>query len=195
MDHLNANEVKGLVHRTSLRLFAKFPQLRASHEFEDFEQMMWMEWMRVKDRFDPAHGYHFTTYFGTCCRNRVLKMVNARRPDVEFDTDVAESQPDDFKSSEDMLAESRVRSRAFERVDPQMRKIAELLIEDPEILQREARAQAAKAALTSALNGGAGKEPELPEITLPLLFRVMGLHRSRGYHLVAQFKETLDEYL
>lgn len=191
MDYRSAQDCQGLVRRTSLRLYRQFASLRASHEFEDFEQEMWLEWVTAKEAFKPEMGYAFTTFYGTCCRNRTIKLVSRKRL-IKHDKSEEKIMDlfDGAEEIEDQVSRDQIMAKVTETMDERLRRMVEFLIEEPELLQKEAEAFACK----YARGTGQGRSEEPVEITLPMLFTLMGLSRSQGYRLIAQLKENIDGY-
>ena len=179
----------GLVKSTARRLY-RYEAVRASHNFDDLEQELWVVWVKATRKFDPSKGYAFSTYFVRACLNLGMKISEKQGRQVQtaayddMDGDNWISGNDD---TEEQVSSALDAETILSKVDPRMALIARLLSDDSALAQEDAalRAKAAHARSLGIDRVDAG-------VTLPALFKLVGVSRARGYRMVGELKEAIN---
>ncbi|NKX37674.1 hypothetical protein HGG70_07045 [Rhodobacteraceae bacterium R_SAG4] len=204
MNYRDHRESKGQVERLARLYHRKFSHaFGASLSVDDLSQEFWITWQKVVERFDPSRGFEFKALLGVSIKNRAIEMAkfHGRRTRVvagSLDDTVGvgeESWVNNLASSEPSAEVEVIRrertAHLMKNMDGRLRKMVELLAEEPEALQREVKAAQAKAEFGASM----GINTVAPkELSLSMLTELCGMSRCSRYRLMDQMKEIEADY-
>lgn len=204
MNHLNPKHSSGQVKRLARAYHRRFGYaLGASLSVEDLEQELWVIWHKTSQTFDPSFGTDFAHLFAVAARNRVYGMVkfHNKRTDMigaslsdqvgtDEKSELIEMFADEHaETGEEILAKKQHAAWIMSQMDPRLRTMVEILLEQPQVFLDEVEGLMAKAERAAEM----GVRVQLPRrITLNMLTEMFGLSRCTRYRLLDEMKEVME---
>ena len=142
----------GLVKKVAIKVHARVLAMGASLPYEDIEQDVSVVMMRAWEKFDPTKGFKFSTYFYRAAFNDMNRIIEPyARECTELGlmsmSAVADEEGDEFAGDsiidgghatpEQVLEAKQLLSQIQERVSPLAYSMLELMIDPPELMERE----------------------------------------------------------